>query len=88
MLPGVLYAYASTGKTYFELRPEGMEENVTLFVALGSSCIVMLIFRRFLPFIGGELGGPRVLKYISGGIMLSLWFIYIIVSSLRSYDFI
>ena len=85
---GVLYAYASTGETYFELRPEGMEANVTLFVALGATCIVMLIVRRFLPCIGGELGGPKVLKFISGAIMFSLWFIYIIVSSLRSYNLI
>ena len=65
-----------------------MQENVTLFVILGSVCIIMLILRRFLPFIGGELGGPKVLKFISGAIMLSLWFIYIVVSSLRSYELI
>ena len=49
--------------------------------------MIVFVF-RFLPFIGGELGGPKVLKFITGGIMFSLWLVYIIVSSLRSYKMI
>ena len=31
---------------------------------------------------GGELGGPPLLKWVSFGVLISLWVIYIVVSSL------
>lgn len=38
--------------------------------------------------VGGELGGPVTIKYVSGFFLFSLWLIYLIVSSLEAYEVI
>ena len=37
-----------------------------------------------LQVIGGELGGPKVSKYITASMMISLWLIYIIFSIIEA----
>ncbi len=47
--------------------------------------ISLLIARRFLkPFGQAELGGPKVAKWVSAGIMVTLWVLYILFSSLEA----
>ena len=49
-------------------------------------CLSVLILRRYIPIFGrGELGGPSVPKYVTGGLFVALWIIYITVSSLQAY---
>ena len=50
----------------------------------GQVCIALLLIRR-IPRIGGELGGPKNIKYATGAVMVGLWFLYITFASLESY---
>jgi hypothetical protein len=38
--------------------------------------------------LGGELGGPAGVKYLSSFILFLLWVIYVFFSSLRAYNII
>jgi solute carrier family 8 (sodium/calcium exchanger) len=54
---------------------------VAVFLACSVICFVILTARRV--FIGGELGGPSTSKYVTAGMMSSLWLVYIILSILN-----
>ena len=60
--------------------------SVMLFLITSTICFIILGLRRF--FLGGELGGPVVVKYISSMILFLLWVIYVFFSSLRAYGLI
>jgi len=53
--------------------------SVSVFTGCAFCCLFLLYVRRRL--IGGELGGPKPLKLLSSGILVSLWFLYIGLSS-------
>jgi len=63
--------------------------SVVLF-CIGAICsVVILLARRYIPSLGGaELGGPVLVKVISGIILFVIWFSYILLSSLQAYDHI
>lgn len=67
--------------------PSGsLATSVVTYSVCAIVCIGLIIARRYLKFFGkGELGGPAAGMYGSGVFMISLWFIYIIVSSLVAY---
>mmetsp|Transcript_16001 Transcript_16001/g.35810 ORF Transcript_16001/g.35810 Transcript_16001/m.35810 type:complete len:776 (-) Transcript_16001:78-2405(-) len=54
--------------------------NLTIFAVNAIGAIMLLAMRR--KAFGGELGGPRRPKYISGAILVGQWFIYVIASSI------
>mmetsp|Transcript_54385 Transcript_54385/g.129605 ORF Transcript_54385/g.129605 Transcript_54385/m.129605 type:complete len:836 (+) Transcript_54385:114-2621(+) len=54
--------------------------NLTIFAVNALGAIALLAARR--KAFGGELGGPRIPKYISGAILVGQWFIYVIASSI------
>mmetsp|Transcript_46279 Transcript_46279/g.110119 ORF Transcript_46279/g.110119 Transcript_46279/m.110119 type:complete len:873 (-) Transcript_46279:231-2849(-) len=54
--------------------------SVIVFCVCALVCLGGLMFRR-LKF-GGELGGPPAMAYLSSGIFVSLWLIYVAVSSI------
>ena len=56
--------------------------SVTVFCVCALACIGHLILRRKL--YGGELGGPEGPKKFSAGIYVFLWFVYVIMSSLKA----
>lgn len=60
--------------------------SVVLFLAVSTVCIIVLIIRR--KVVGGELGGSKCGKYSSCALMCVLWFIYVLVSSLKVYGHI
>ncbi|XP_076459259.1 sodium/calcium exchanger Calx-like isoform X2 [Babylonia areolata] len=60
--------------------------SVILFTSCAVLAIALLVFRRFWD--GAELGGSTVLKYISAAILVTLWGIYILFSSLQTYEII
>lgn len=56
--------------------------SVFLFLICSATCFIILIARRII--IKGEIGGPKTSKYITGGIMFMLWFIYVLFSILKA----
>jgi solute carrier family 8 (sodium/calcium exchanger) len=60
---------------------------VVVYAVCATVCLLFLVLRRRLPIFGqAELGGPAKAKYVTGGFFISLWFIYIIISSLVTYE--
>ena len=51
---------------------------MVVYAIVGFSCIFLLICRRYMNFFGNaELGGTVMPKYISGLILVGLWFLYV-----------
>jgi solute carrier family 8 (sodium/calcium exchanger) len=81
--------------TFYKLAKTGESANVPagdlafsviVFLCCSMCCFAVLLLRRII--IGGELGGPVVSKYITAGICVGLWCIYIILCTLKAYNFI
>ncbi|XP_028395158.1 sodium/calcium exchanger 3-like [Dendronephthya gigantea] len=61
--------------------------SVIVYAVCATICLAFLVLRRRVSAFGNaELGGPNKAKYITGVFFISLWFVYIIISSLVSYD--
>mmetsp|Transcript_23235 Transcript_23235/g.32123 ORF Transcript_23235/g.32123 Transcript_23235/m.32123 type:complete len:754 (-) Transcript_23235:170-2431(-) len=75
--------YGDSIDTPFVSRSCGFGLNVFVYVVCALMCLILLRLRR--QFCGGELGGnPQTAKLHGLGLVI-LWFVYIIVSSLRAY---
>lgn len=61
--------------------------SVTIFCSEACIAILILLARRSKA-VGGELGGPKVIKYITATALIGLWLIYLIASSLEAYGVI
>lgn len=60
--------------------------SVTLYTITAIIAIVLLMVRRSLSLFGSaELGGPSTPKIVSAAILVSLWFTYVLLSSLQAY---
>ncbi|XP_075440481.1 sodium/calcium exchanger 1-like [Ascaphus truei] len=85
---GVAWSIASiywAGKgERFLVSPGSLAFSVTLFTGLSLVCLSVLLYRRRPP-VGGELGGPRSSKIITALFFLTLWLVYILLSSLEAY---
>lgn len=57
--------------------------SVAVFVICAVLCVITLVFRRYA--VGGELGGSETGRAISALFLISLWFLYIIMSILQAY---
>ena len=80
--------HAARGTTFEVAGAESLGFSVVIFCIFAIICVVLLMVRRFVPFIGAELGGPMKYKIITGCVFVSLWVLYIILSSLVSYGHI
>eukprot|EP00931_Biecheleriopsis_adriatica_P086006 TRINITY_DN60746_c0_g1_i1.p1 TRINITY_DN60746_c0_g1~~TRINITY_DN60746_c0_g1_i1.p1 ORF type:complete len:826 (+),score=124.68 TRINITY_DN60746_c0_g1_i1:83-2560(+) len=58
--------------------------SVVIFSCGALCCLSLLFIRR--KVCGGELGGPKVLKQITCVILVSIWFVYIILSAVKSLE--
>ncbi|KAF6724061.1 Sodium/calcium exchanger 3 [Oryzias melastigma] len=58
--------------------------SVTLFTIFAFLAVSVLLYRR-QAHIGGELGGPRGHRLATSTFFFSLWFLYILFSSLEAY---
>jgi len=86
-LIAAIYHYANGN--VFKVDPGSLAVSVTLYTICALIALLWLVARRFLSICGNaELGGPAVTKYISGGVFIGLWFIYVLISSLDAYDVI
>jgi len=75
----------SRGETY--VTPAGaLAFSVMLFLITSLTCFFILGVRRAV--LGGELGGPKPSRYISAFMLISLWVIYVLFSTLMAYEVI
>lgn len=61
--------------------------SVTLFCSEAVVAILVLMLRRNRK-VGGVLGGPAGIKYLTTATLVGLWLIYLIMSSLEAYGYI
>lgn len=63
--------------------------SVTMFTICAVTTLCSLMVRRNVAFFGNaELGGPDMPKYLTAGFFVMLWIIYVLLSSLQTYDVI
>ncbi|XP_049896634.1 solute carrier family 8 member 4a isoform X3 [Epinephelus moara] len=86
---GVAWTIASvywhTKGKVFKVNPGSLAFSVTIFTVMALVCVLVLLYRRRPSVSGGELGGPRTPKLLTFFMFLSLWFVYILLSSLEAY---
>jgi len=93
-LPWVIAAiYHYGSEDGFEVRAGALTFSVTIYIICAIIAISLILVRRFLPVfgqdgVGAELGGNNILKYISAVILIFLWFLYVILSTLQTYQYI
>lgn len=87
-LPWTIAAiYHAAKGTVFAVDSGDLGFSVAVYSAVAFAGLALIILRRFLSLFGNaELGGPAIPKYMSGGFLITLWFVYIILSSLKAYD--
>ena len=64
----------------------GLTESVFFFLICASLCFSIIYFRRYMGY--GELGGPKVPKYLSAIACFLLWGLYIFLSCGSSLGFL
>lgn len=57
--------YHATQGTIFYVEPGTLGFSVMIFCMLAILCIALLMYRRFHPIIGAELGGPKFYRVLS-----------------------
>ncbi|KAJ3612786.1 hypothetical protein NHX12_019044 [Muraenolepis orangiensis] len=76
--------YWSTQGKPFVVKAGSLAFSVTLFTIFAFLAISVLLYRR-RAHIGGELGGPRKHRIATSAFLFSLWFLYILFSSMEAY---
>ena len=81
-IPGLLETYPNGA---FVVRGDGLGFSVVVFTLCAICTIALILARRFF---GGhaELGGNRTGARVSAGLLLFLWFSYLVLSSIKSYE--
>jgi len=79
--------YSSKGERYI-VQADDLGFSVAVFLVCAVFCISLLLFRRYYPEIGGELGGHKGWKYICSLMLGGAWFLYLLLSGLRAYNHI
>ncbi|XP_021948332.1 sodium/calcium exchanger 1 isoform X3 [Folsomia candida] len=90
-LPWVLasiYHVAIVGDRFYY--PAGsLAFSVFVYAIVATLALILILVRRYASVFGkSELGGPTVPKYFSGIFLFTLWFLYILLSSLQAYGYI
>jgi len=87
LLASIYHAAAGTPGG-FRVPGAGILSNSVLLYTVAALCwLTIMLLRRFCRFLGGgELGGPKIWKYGSAAVLVLLWLLYVIMSSLHSYD--
>ncbi|KER33411.1 hypothetical protein T265_00721 [Opisthorchis viverrini] len=76
--------YHAIQGTQFYVQPGSLGFSVTVFCIFALAAITVIVLRR-RPSVGGELGGPKTVKYLSGLFFITLWLCYIILAGLENY---
>ncbi|PIC25830.1 hypothetical protein B9Z55_018610 [Caenorhabditis nigoni] len=70
--------------TKFLVDPGNLGFSVLIFCVEALLCIAVLVLRRSKK-VGGELGGPTALRWMTSMFFCSLWFMYLLLSALEAY---
>jgi len=70
--------YNSDTRVGFAVPAAGLGYSVTVFVCVSAVCLMTLIARR--RFVGAELGGSTVLKWLTFVFLVALWMAYLFLS--------
>ena len=70
----------------FQVDPGALGFSVMLFTILAVFAIIVLMVRRKVRSIGGELGGPAMFQVVTSSLFVMLWLIYVILCSLVAYE--
>ncbi|CAI5451467.1 unnamed protein product [Caenorhabditis angaria] len=85
---GIAWSMAAIHHWYhgsvFAVDPGNLGFSVLIFCVEALICIAVLVARRS-ERVGGELGGPVGLKWLTAACFASLWFIYLLLSALEAY---
>lgn len=66
-----------------------LDYSAAIYVVLSTIAMGVFIVRRnFTVFGNAELGGPMKPKILCGIFLISLWILYVVLSSLRAYNII
>ncbi|CAM6001535.1 unnamed protein product, partial [Sphagnum balticum] len=88
---GVAWLWASVYHaikgTEFRVDPGSLGFSVTIFCIFAFICSAVLLLRRN-KIVGGELGGPMKFKLPTTILFVSLWLLYVLLSSLEAYGVI
>ncbi|XP_076074474.1 sodium/calcium exchanger 2-like isoform X1 [Mytilus galloprovincialis] len=80
--------WAAQGKN-FEVQAGSLVFSVIIYSICAVITLGLLIVRRFTGIFGNaELGGPTGPKMACGLFLICLWFFYVLLSSLQSYEYI
>jgi len=77
--------YHAANGDAFRVEPGALGFSVMVFCVEALICISLLMYRRFNPNIGAELGGPAKWRKITSIFCAMLWIIYILLSALQTY---
>jgi len=73
----------------FEVKAGSLGFSITVFTMTAILAISLLAVRRNTNIFGrGELGGPKIPRYVSSIFLVVLWLIYVMISSLNTYGHI
>ena len=70
----------------FQVHPGSLAFSVSIFCVSAFVCAAVLLLRRKL--IGGELGGPLPCRLTTTLLLIGLWVLYVVLSSLEVYQII
>merc|ERR1719283_335766 len=77
--------YHAANGDVFRVEPGSLGFSVLIFCIEALVCIALMMFRRFNPNIGGELGGPKGWRMITSCFCACLWMNYVLLSALQTY---
>ncbi len=73
----------------FEMPAGNLSFSITTYVITAVLCICLLMLRRKISIFGrAELGGPAITKWLSSGVLVFLWVVYVALSSLQAYGYL
>jgi len=75
--------YQAKNGEVFEVPAGDLAFSVMMYLSTSIVCFIILGVRRV--FVGGELGGPPASKWLSAFLLVALWLLYVIMSSLKAY---
>jgi len=81
----VAAVYHTANGSQFEVEPGSLGFSVLIFCIEALVCIGLMMFRRFHPNIGAELGGPKNWRIFTSTFCACLWLCYVLLSSLQTY---
>ena len=77
--------YHTANGNDFEVKPGALGFSVLIFCIEALLCISVMMYRRFNPNIGAELGGPARARKITSAFCAGLWVTYLVLSALQTY---